>query len=416
MTEEETGPIDYSQVSERMKRLSMNEFPSGASVIRDRVEINKHFYEWNLEDSNKKDIEVIATERSHLKQIEEAGYIRFPVWTKNLAGEDRELEAWIHPDFEPSMTPGFEEKHGMKTNIYIPSYKRSEMEKSTWNMLKDFHADNWYLCIDPSQWESYAKIFPLEKLIIRDIRFRDYEFYDACSAVNAPITRRPHAGIYNFILEFARSMGEEYFFFMDDDIGGMALKNYLGGESGLETYAEKFGYRKEDFFRCSHLKEEYKFNLQKDYLAKLENLAIASRNSGFVGGEKFGISFAKSVVITHNTRVYCFYVNDTKSARHQIGRQNNDVISSIEQQKWGRVNLLSQAFSYNSMQTQADTGGSGGNTGMYNEFGTGDKGIVLVQAQPDISRVTFKYSRVHHTVNYAKYRGQRIVGAPILTK
>ena len=50
---------------------------------------------------------------------------------------------------------------------------------------------------------------------------------------------------------------------------------------------------------------------------------------------------------------------------------------------------------------------------MYEKWGTLDKGVILVRAQPAITKVIDRYSRVHHSGDYTNYNKLRIVGAPL---
>lgn len=340
---------------------------------------------------------------SAMDEIKADGFVRFPLFFKDLDGNPVELETWLHPDFEPSNTEGFFEKHGMHYNIYIPSYERAG-ENGTMDMLDRFDVTNYYICIDPSQYSKYKAVYPLDRLVIRDINFRNPGVVDPVSSVKHPITMAGHAPLCNFTLTLSRSLGERRFWFMDDDFFGLAMK----AKKGTEMMKADEVYDKDNFYRCSNIVEEYGFNF-KTFMQELEELSMKMRNPGFVGLEKFGTVFSLPVTWRRNTRVYSYYLTDNETQVTHFGRQNNDVNTSVELTKHGLVNMLFEGISYNSAPTQA----GGGQTEMYGKFGTYDKGKVIVRAQPNTVKISYEYSRIHHSGNFTPLVKQRLVGAPI---
>ena len=80
---------------------------------------------------------------------------------------------------------------------------------------------------------------------------------------------------------------------------------------------------------------------------------------------------------------------------------------SLENSKNGLVNFLWEGICYSSGDTQS----GGGLTEVYRKFGTLDKGKTLLNAFPDLSKITFNYNRIHHTVNYTTFNKLRVLGA-----
>lgn len=339
-----------------------------------------------------------------LAEIEADGFIRYPIFGRGVSGELVEREAWLHPSFEPSCTEGFFEKHGMETNIYVPSYKRAGFA-GTMKMLDRFGVKNYYICIDPDQYSTYKEHYPRERLVIRDILFREPELLEPGSSLKRPMNMAGHAPLCNFTLALSRALGEETFTFADDDFVGMAMKAYKKDKIFNPKEEE---YDKDNFYRCSDLREEYGFKFQP-FWHRLERIARHARNPGFVGLEKFGTVFSLPISFKYGTRVYSFYVTKNATQVDHIGFQNNDVITSIELSKHGFVNLIQEGICYNSGATQT----AGGQTEMYSKFGTLEKGKVLVRMQPNFTKIIDRYSRVHHNGDYNNYNQLRLVGAPL---
>lgn len=329
------------------------------------------------------------------------GYVEIPIFLDNIYGKSTEMKAWIPKDFEPSFAKGFFEKHGMDYNIYIPSHNRST-DCATAEMLKSFDMTNWYLMVNPEEYEDYHKVYPSSHIILRDINFHQPNMVHLTTSIKRPITMAGTAGCYNNQLAFSRSIGEDKFFTMDDDFAGVALKTFKG--PGL--WKNEYTYKKEDFYRCSNLEKRYGFDFA-EYLHILESFSQKLRNHGFIGIEKFGLTFAMPPCWRTGTRVYSFYLTNCHTQINHIGAMNNDVITSIEQSKHGFPPCLIEVVGYNSKPTQT----SGGLTEQYKLLGTLEKGKILVKNEPNYARINYHFNRVHHFVNYNFYTHQHLVGA-----
>lgn len=377
-------------------------YPGSSAVNEIWYEEGRHFY--SPEEIAVDDEKFLKSNEEGVRLALEDGFIRYPIFAYDRAGELVELSAWLHPDFEPSCSEGFFERHKMHTNIYIPSYGRADFAPTP-RVLDSYGVKNYYMCVDPSQYEAYRKHFPLRQIVLRDILFRREDMVEPISSFRRPMSMAGHAPLCNFTLALSRSLGEECFTFSDDDFVGFAMK----ARKGDEKMDAKEVYDKNNFYRCSSLKPKYGFDFQS-FWSRMEKLASNARNPGFVGLEKFGTVFALPMYFRTGTRVYSFYVTKNDTQITHIGYQNNDVITSLELSKHGLINLLFEGICYNSMPTQK---GKGGQVNMYKRFGTLDKGLILVRAHPGDATVSDKYSRIHHALNLNQYRNQRIVGRPI---
>jgi hypothetical protein len=158
-----------------------------------------------------------------MARVKEDGFVRFPVWHRSVDGDLVEKEAWLHPRFEPSCTEGFLDRHRMATNIYVPSYQRAGTA-DTPKMLDGWGVNNYYLLVDPDQYLTYREHYPLERLVVRDIGFREPNMLQPHSALRRPMAMAGHAPLCNFTLALSRSLGESHFTFADDDIRKLVLK------------------------------------------------------------------------------------------------------------------------------------------------------------------------------------------------
>lgn len=377
--------------------------PKGSISLRafhhfDNVKV---FTEEEIKAANER--ETLRNEAA-LEKILADGFIEIPITFRNVKGELVEKRAWVHPTFVPSNTPGFFDKYGMKYNIYVPSYKRAK-DNPTASMLTEFGVKNWYFAIDPDQYETYAKYWPKEHIIIRDITFRDPSMVDLGTSVRRPNTFSGTAGIYNNLLSFSRSLGEKKYWTLDDDFLALAMKI----KKGTEDMKPGEVYDKDNYYRCSRIREEYGFNYQK-FMNIIERYSDATRNHGFVGLERFGTVFSICIKFKTGTRVYSYYLSNNQTQQAHKYAMNNDVIASMEQSRRGLPPVLIEDISYNSMATQSDEGGL---SSQYKFLGTLEKGKLLVKAEPNFAKISERFSRIHHTCDFTTYNKIRLVGAPL---
>lgn len=333
-----------------------------------------------------------------INAVIEDGFIRFPIFHRSVDGALIEKEAWLHPEFEPSCSEGFFDKHGMDTNIYVPSYQRAGTA-DTPKMFASWRVENYYLLIDPDQYVTYKKHYQLKHLIIRDIGFREPEMLQTHSALRNPMNMAGHAPLCNFTLALSRSLGESHFTFADDDIRKLVMK-------ARKPFTPAEPYDRANYYYSTRLDDSVGFNFQR-FWHGLERIIKSMRNPGFVGPEMYGSVFNQPICFRAGTRVYSFYLTSNATQIAHAGIQNNDVITSIELSRRGMVNLLFEGIFYDSAPTQ----GGGGQSDMYQVMGTFHKGTILAIAQPAVSRITYRYSRIHHQCDFSRHTGVRMVGA-----
>lgn len=368
-------------------KVEMFHYDSGLNAFpEDEVErLNKEFYE---------------NEYKHIPKILEDGYIEFPVLYDD-GPEPMWSRCFLPPTFVPSCTPGFEEKYGLRYNIYIPSYKRAGVTY-TGPMLDRYGITNYYYCVDPSQYEDYKNAYGKEKVIIRDTSFRLDEKTDLDTSASIPDYLKGASTIFNCLLHMSKSLGEKCYTTFDDDLMNMGLK----APKGDTTYNGV--YDKDMFYRASNLdKTDFDF---KDFWHDLEIFYDKCRNPSFISIDKYGLVFNKPIHIMENTRSYTAYITNNSLVGYHRTNQNNDISTSLEMEKYGLVNLIFEGIQYNSPDTQKQAGGS---TDIYRALGTLEKAKSLVQAQPNYSKVAQVYSRIHHKVDFMGYKQQRLVMNPI---
>jgi len=145
------------------------------------------------------------------------------------------------------------------------------------------------------------------------------------------------------------------------------------------------------------------FKAAEDFIDRYENVALAGFQYDY---------FAKAKTILPafylNTRIYsCILIKNDLPYRWR-GRYNEDTDLSLRALKDGWATVLFYAFIQQKAQTMTM---KGGNTDtIYNQ---GDDRLEfaesLVKQHPDIARVTWKFNRWHHQVNYKPFKKNKLI-------
>src|SRR5262245_56794883 len=113
---------------------------------------------------------------------------------------------------------------------------------------------------------------------------------------------------------------------------------------------------------------------------------------------------------TLNTRVYsCNLIRNDVPFRWR-GRYNEDTDLSLRMLKAGWCTAQFNAFLQKKIATQRMKGGC--TDEFYVPEGTLPKSQMLAELHPDVARVSWKYGRWHHQVDYRPFKGNRLKFKP----
>lgn len=145
------------------------------------------------------------------------------------------------------------------------------------------------------------------------------------------------------------------------------------------------------------------FKAAEDFIDRYENVALAGFQYDY---------FAKAKTILPafymNTRIYsCILIKNDLHYRWR-GRYNEDTDLSIRALKDGWCTVLFYAFIQQKAQTMTMKGGNTDNV-----YIDGDNRLKfaqsLVEQHPDVARVTQKFGRFHHHVNYKPFAKNKLI-------
>jgi hypothetical protein len=232
--------------------------------------------------------------------------------------------------------------------------------------------------VEQHEYNLYCQNIKENNLLILDKAFQ--EKYNTCD--NLGLTKSVGAGAArNFAWQHSIENGFEAHWVMDDNIKQFYR---VVNNSKIKVGDGTFLKACEDFFN------------------RYDNLAMCGLNYAFmlVSGEK------QKPFVT-NTRIYsCNLIKNSIPFRWR-GRYNEDTILSIDILKSGLCTVQFNAFLQGKLATQVLKGGN--TKDFYEKEGTFNKSRMLVNTHPDVAKLTEKYNRVHHNVDYSSFKKNNLI-------
>lgn len=163
----------------------------------------------------------------------------------------------------------------------------------------------------------------------------------------------------------------------------------------------------EEFYRLNtNLKRKVRcgstFAAAEDFVDRYTNVPVAGMNYH---------TFCKSTdpvpAYKKNTRIYSCLLIDNNSPYRWRGRYNEDTDLSLRVLKDGNCTIQFNAFLCGKVTTQRMRGGN--SKEFYDHEGTLAKSQMLVDLHPDVAKLTWKFGRVHHHVDYTKFEKNLLI-------
>lgn len=260
--------------------------------------------------------------------------------------------------------------------LYIPSKSRAE-SALTPRYLDKMNVP-YRLVVEEQQYDDYLKYFPAEKLLILDKKYQDE--YDTCDDLGDTKSKGPGPA-RNFIWEHSIAEGHDWHWVMDDNI--------------------------EMFLR---LHNNQRIPVADGMIFKaMEDFTLRYKNVGMSGPQYFMFAPSRSKLppFTVGTRIYsCNFIRNDLPYRWR-GRYNEDTDLSLVMLKNGWNTIQFNAFLQLKVRTQ--TLGGGNTEAFYAEEGTLPKSQMLVDLHPDVAKLTWKFSRWHHHVDYSRFKDMPLI-------
>lgn len=265
------------------------------------------------------------------------------------------------------------------TPIYIVSKGRfkKRLTSDSLTEMKLHHS----IVVEEQEYKDYKREIgknPYVKLIVLDKAYQDN--YDTCDDLGYTKSKGPGAA-RNFAWEHSMKKGAKWHWVMDDNIQCFYIYNH-----GLKLRTTNGGI----------------FETMQLFCEKYANVLMAGPQY-----EMFSPQKRKIKIFAANTRIYsCNLIRNDINYRWR-GRYNEDTDLSLRILKDGYCTIQFNIFLQKKMPTQTMQGGC--NTDFYEKEGTYNKTKMLYDLHPDVTKIAMRYGRVHHIVNYAPFKKNKMI-------
>jgi hypothetical protein len=247
-----------------------------------------------------------------------------------------------------------------KYPIYIIS--KGRYEKRYTSKYLEWANIPYKIVVEQEEYDKYAEVIDSKKILVLP---KSYQ-------------RKDQGGIpaRNFVLDHAKKSGAKRHWILDDNI---------------------LDYRRN--FNSSRVivRSGVVFRVVEDYVDRYKNVMLAGHNYSM-----FVISQTLSP-ITFNTRVYSSILINNDIPFHWRGRYNEDTDLSLRVLKAGFPTVLFNAMVANKVATLSQKGGNT-DTVYAVKNALYLKAKSLADQHPDVAIVKKRFGRVHHFVNYSKFK------------
>jgi len=262
-----------------------------------------------------------------------------------------------------------------KYPLYIPSKGRweSRLTHKTLTGLKVPH----YVVVEEQEYKKYKEtLSDFATILVLDRKYQ--EDYDACDDFGMTKSKGPGPA-RNFIWDHSISQSAGWHWVMDDNISYFArLHN-----------TQKIRVLDGTIFRC-----------MEDFCERYENVSMAGPNYTMFAPLAYNTGNFPPFIL--NTRIYsCNLIRNDVPFRWR-GRYNEDTDLSLQMLKAGWCTVQFYAFLQQKMGTQTMKGGN--TEEFYAKEGTRFKSEMQVRLHPDVSRLIWRFRRIHHYVDYTSFK------------
>lgn len=254
--------------------------------------------------------------------------------------------------------------------IYIISKGRWE-SRLTSRALEEMNVP-YRIVIEPQEYEQYAAVIDPSKILV------------------LPFSNLGQGSIpaRNWVWEHSVNENHKRHWILDDNIEGF--------------------YRFHDGMRIKML-NNIAFKAVEDFADRYLNLMMAGLHY-----HMFGITSLTNAIkkpVQFNRRIYSCILLDNTCRHRWRGKYNEDTDLSLRILKDGDCTALFYAFLANKIATQKM---SGGNTDeLYAQTNNRyEFALSLYQQHPDVVKITKKWGRWHHQVDYRPFRGNKLIRNP----
>lgn len=251
-----------------------------------------------------------------------------------------------------------------KYPIYIISYSRYDNPLTA--RALDLIGIDYKIVVEPKQYNNYKKVIDSKKIIVTPIDFSELG--------------KGSIPVRNFVWEHSILNGHKRHWILDDNIMKfMRLNNNKR-------------------IQC---RSKFIFKIIEDFVDRYENIGLAGMNY-----QNFAHDRVKMPPYKLNTRIYSCILIDNSLPHRWRGRYNEDTDLSIRVLKDGLCTVLFNALLCDKTGTGRN---EGGNKSIYEETNNRKEFAESLKNQhPEIVKVTWKFNRWHHSVDYSPFKSNKL--------
>ena len=264
-----------------------------------------------------------------------------------------------------------------KYPLFIVSKGRADTRHTA--RYLDYMNVPYRLVVEPEEYNLYVKaVGDKNKVLQMDMSYK--EKYDTCDDLGLNKSTGPGPA-RNFVWDYSISEGYDYHWVMDDNI--RSFRRYNKNEKVKVSSGTIFA-------------------AMEDFIERYENIAMGGPNYYM-----FQPSRQKTPPFILNTRIYsCNFIKNSTPFRWR-GRYNEDTILSLDMLSARLCTIQFNAFLQEKITTQQVRGGNSAE--FYDKEGTLAKSKMQVKVYPDVSRIVKRFGRIHHHVDYSKFKVNKLI-------
>lgn len=268
----------------------------------------------------------------------------------------------------------------MKTNPKYPFYvvSRSRADTRLTDKALTKLGVPHYTVVEEDEYDIYSKVVDPDDILVVPQRYHDK--YDTCDDLGQSKSQGPGVA-RNFCWDHSIKGGYARHWVFDDNV-----RHFYRLNNNLKTY----------------VKDGTIFRVMEDFVDRYTNVAIAGPNY-----EMFVPQRQARPPFLLNTRIYSMLLINNDIPYRWRGRYNEDTDLSLRALKDGWVTVQFNAFLGQKINTQKVKGGN--SKEFYDKEGTYPKSKMQVDLHPDVSKLVWRFGRVHHHVDYSPFKNNRLI-------
>ena len=235
------------------------------------------------------------------------------------------------------------------------------------------------IIVEQSEYDDYASVINPTKILILPEKYKDE--YDVFDNLGRTKSIGPGAA-RNFAWDHSVEGGHDRHWVMDDNIWKFYRYNR---NTIIQVNSGTF------------------FQVMEDFCDRYKNVAMSGPNyEMFVMRRK-----NDQPPFVMNTRIYSCNLIKNDTPYRWRGRYNEDTDLSLRMLKDGWCTVQFNAFLQKKTATQKLKGGN--TEEFYKKEGTYCKSDIQVRMHPDVSKMVWRFGRIHHHVDYRPFKGNRLI-------